>query len=177
MALISYLVTAKLICVFVFAYTKRCFFTTQLTVQSRVFSPAHSAPRTIFQSPPRIPLRSKSQCLSRCGPGVVPPDTCLIPPRICGGLTMSNNDVIMIDSWNKIDLVIFYHVHVFTCQQRRSACTNVQSDHRHLWYLLILFFTFMLGLHQLFSLRMFSLLLKEMNFYHYLMRSGSLFLS
>ena len=111
-----------------------------------------STPQTMFLSPPppqppriRSLVRSKSQCLSRRGPAVVPPDTCLIPPWIRGGLTMSNNDVILIDSWNKIDLIIFYHIHVCKCQQRRSACTNVQSDYRHLWCLLILVFTFMLG--------------------------------
>ena len=69
------------------------------TVQGFFTSPL-SPPGPFFKAPRGFPsqVRSKSQCLSRCGPGVVPPDTCLIPPRICGGLTMSNNDVIMIDS-------------------------------------------------------------------------------
>ena len=92
----------------------RGFFTSPLTPADN-FSKPPADPRTCPLSiPPRdtlIPPRI------RRGPAAVPPDTCLIPLRIRGGLTMSNDDVIMIDSWDKIDLVIF----TCTCMQTTTA--------------------------------------------------------
>ena len=110
------------------------------TVQSRGFFTSPLTPADNFTKPPADPrtcplsIPPRDTLIPpriRRGPAVVPPDTSLIPPRIRGGLTISNDDVIMIDSWDKIDLVIFLHVHVCKRQQRRSACTIVQSDHRH----------------------------------------------
>ena len=89
----------------------------QSTVQSRVFFTSPLTPADNFSKPPAdprtcpLPIPPRDTLippLIRRGPAVVPPDTCLIPPRIRGGLTMSNDDVIMIDSWDKIDMVIFY---------------------------------------------------------------------
>ena len=91
------------------------------TVQVFFHQPAHPRGQFFLSPPPPPPPADPRTCpLSipprdtlippriRRGPAVVPPDTCLISPRIYGGLTMSNDDVIMIDSSDKIDLVIFY---------------------------------------------------------------------
>ena len=77
------------------------------TVQSRVFFTSPLTPADNFSKPPVDPricplsIPPRDTLIPpriRCGPAVVPPDTCFIPPRIRGGLTMSYDDVIMIDS-------------------------------------------------------------------------------
>ena len=102
------------------------FFTGKTPKNDRTVSPPPPPP------PPRIrsPFRSKSQRLSRRGPPIKKKKkkkkTCLIPPWIRGRLTMSNHDVIMIDSWDKMDLVIFC-IFIYVNVSLDTLITNINK--------------------------------------------------